>query len=65
MSIFVAWKKDPQGGWVQGRFDWLRRDFVVVMGGAYAALTWVPLAYGDRPIISFARDEPGISSPKR
>jgi len=45
---------------VSGRFDWLLRDFVVVMGGAFAAQTWVPLAFADRPLISFHRDEAGF-----
>jgi len=45
---------------LRGRFDWLRRDFVVIMGGAYAAQTIVPLAYGDRPVISFHRDPDGF-----
>ena len=45
---------------IGGRFDWLLQDFVVVMGGAYAAQTWIPLAYGDRPVVSFCRDSEGF-----
>jgi len=53
-------KTTPSGASVSGRFDWLLRDFIVVMGGAYAADCWVPISYGDRPVISFHRDFSGF-----
>jgi hypothetical protein len=53
-------KNAPQGNLISGRFDWLLRDFVVVMGGAWAANCWVPVSYGDRPVISFHRDGAGF-----
>jgi hypothetical protein len=53
-------KEGPPGDFVRGRFDWLLRDFVVVMGGAYAAQCWIPVSYGDRPVISFHRDAAGF-----
>jgi hypothetical protein len=53
-------KNAPQANLISGRFDWLLRDFVVVMGGAWAANCWVPVSYGDRPVISFQRDGDGF-----
>jgi hypothetical protein len=53
-------KKEAGNSGIEGRFDWLLRDFVVVMGGAYAANTVVPITYGDKPVIGFARDPFGF-----
>ena len=53
-------KLEAAASTVQGHFDWLLRDYIVVMGGAFAANTTIPIAYSDRPIISFFRDPSGL-----
>jgi hypothetical protein len=42
-----------------GAFDWRRRDFLVVTAGGVGVRTWVPVSYGDRPVIWFTRDASG------
>ena len=42
---------------IEGRFDWLRRDLVIRLGGAFYFNTPVALTFGRHPLIWFTRDE--------
>jgi hypothetical protein len=44
---------------VQGRFDWMRRDLLAVVGGNFYYKTLVILEIGPRPCIWFGQDDNG------
>ena len=53
-------KEEAAATSVTGHFDWLLRDYLVVMGGAYAANVAIPVSYGDKPVVSFLRNPSGF-----
>jgi hypothetical protein len=46
-----------RAGEIAGRFDWLRRDMLAVVGGDYYYETPTLIRVGDRPLVWFNRDE--------
>jgi hypothetical protein len=47
---------------VRGRFDWLRRDLLAVVGGNFYYETPVPVAFRDTPVVWLNRDDEGYLS---
>lgn len=54
-------KRDPfaKGRAVKGRFDWLRNELLLVVGGMFYLRTPIAVQVGGRPIVSTTRDSDG------
>jgi hypothetical protein len=44
---------------VKGKFDWMRRDLLAVVGGNFYVETMTLVQFGSRPVVWFKRDEEG------
>jgi len=52
-------KRNPHTAEVSGRFEWMRREVVAIIGGNYYHETPNMVVFRDRPIIWFERDDRG------
>lgn len=52
--------KSTRADRVQGRFDWMRRDLLVIVGGNFYYRTPTPVEFRGRPVVSTTRDEAGL-----
>jgi hypothetical protein len=51
--------KSRSAGAVSGRFDWMRRQLLVVVGGNFYLDTPIPVQLGDQPLVELKRDDEG------
>jgi hypothetical protein len=51
--------KTKQADRVEGRFEWMRRDLLVVVGGNFYLRTPVPVAFRSQPVVATTRDDQG------
>jgi hypothetical protein len=51
--------KDNQAAFVGGRFDWMRNDLLVVVGGNFYHETPTAVQFGQQPVVWLNRDDDG------